>query len=49
LELFVEMPWCCEIDAALPVTYAVVGVEDRNAFFALFYGTEGFACLICDD
>ncbi|GAA6212682.1 hypothetical protein NBRC116602_24230 [Hyphomicrobiales bacterium 4NK60-0047b] len=43
------MPGGSQVYTTLPVTYAVVGVEDRNAFFALFYGTESFAFFVRDD
>ena len=38
-----------QVYTALPVTYAVVGVEDRNALFALFDGTERFAFPVNND
>lgn len=38
-----------QVHTTLPVTYAVVGVEDRNALFALFDGTERFAFPVNND
>lgn len=38
-----------QVYTALPITYAVVGVEDRNAFFAFFDGTERFAFPVNND
>ena len=38
-----------QVYTTLPVTYAVVGVEDRNALFALFNGTERFTFLVYND
>jgi hypothetical protein len=30
----------CEVNAALPVTDAIIRVEDRISLFALFYGAQ---------
>ncbi len=43
------MPGGCEEDAAFAVANAIIGMKDCDALFALFYGAEGFACLISDD
>ncbi len=43
------MPRCCEIDAALTVAYAIIGVEDGDPLFAFFYNAKSFAGLINDD